>query len=113
VIEDPWITKLTQIYVAYWQRSLTQPPEQIQAEQELRNALTKLLGRLPSTEPDFDATEKELSAEAKNHRFHTLFGVTAPLRELMAWKKQTVERHVHLPEGPYSVKVTFMDDFAV
>ena len=113
-IDDPWIAKLARIYVAYWQRSLTQTGEQTQAEQELRNALAKLLGRPQSTKSDFDALEKELTAEAQNHGFHPWFGITAPLRELMAWKKQTVEqRQVQLPEGSYSVRVTLMDDFVV
>jgi hypothetical protein len=88
----------------YWQHSLTKPEERVPAEQELRNALAQLLGRTPSTELAFDTLEKKIAAEAENHGFHTLFGVTAPLRELMAWKKQTVkQRQVHLPEGPYSV----------
>src|SRR5207248_4598254 len=52
--------------------------------------------------------------QAQNRGFHALLGVTAPLRELMLWKKQTVEqRQVRLPEGPYSVKITFLDDFAL
>jgi len=113
-IDDPWMAKLAQIYVAYWQHSLTQTAERDQAERELRNALAKLRGRSLNTEPDFDALEKQMAAEAQKHGFHALFGVTAPLRELMAWKKQTVEqRQVRLPEGPYSVRVTFMDDFVV
>jgi hypothetical protein len=113
-IDDPWIARLIQIYTAYWQRSLAQTAERVQAEQELRTALAKLLAHSSGSEPEFDALEKEIGAEGQNHGFHALFGVTAPLRELMAWKKQTVEkRQVHLPEGPYSVKVTLMDDFLV
>lgn len=113
-VDDPWIAELAQIYLAYWQRSLTRIAERVQAEEELRNALIELLGRSPGTEPDFDTLEKGIAAEAQKRGFHALFGVTAPLREFMAWRKQTVEqRQVHLPEGPYSVKVTFMDDFAI
>jgi len=113
-IDDPWIAKLARIYVAYWQRSLTLTGGRTQAEQELRNALSRLLGFSQSTDLDFDALEKKLAAEAQDHGFHALFGVTSPLREIMVWKKQTVEqRQVQLPERPYSVKVTFMDDFVV
>jgi hypothetical protein len=113
-LDDSWIAELARIYVAYWQRSLTQTGARTQAEQELRKALARLLGRSQSANSDFDALEKELATEAQHRSFHVLFGVTAPLRELMVWKKQTVEqRQVQLPEGPYSVKVTFMDDFVV
>ena len=113
-LDDPWIAKLAEVYVSYWQRSLTQTGKRIQAEQELGNQLAKLLGGPPSTKLDFDSLEKEAAAEVEKHGFHALFGVTAPLREFMAWKKQTVEqRQVQLPEGPYPVRVTFMDDFAV
>lgn len=111
-IDDPWMAKLARIYVTYWQRSLTQTAERNQAEQDLKEALEKLVGRSAGTEDGFDALEKEITAEAQNHGFHVLLGVTSPLHELMAWKKQTVEqRQVLLPEGPYSAKVTLMDDF--
>ena len=113
-IDDPWMAKLARIYVSYWQRSLTHTAERDEAEQDLKEDLIKLLGRSEGAEPEFDALEKKITAEAQTHGFHVLLGVTSPLRELMAWKKQTVEqRQVLLPEGPYSVKVTLMDDFVL
>jgi hypothetical protein len=41
-----------------------------------------------------------------------LFGVTAPLREWMAWtRQQTLQYEVLLPEGPQTTRVVILDDF--
>jgi hypothetical protein len=43
---------------------------------------------------------------------HALGGVTAPLHELMVWRKQTSHSEtVSLPEGSVHVTVTLLDDF--
>jgi hypothetical protein len=73
--------------------------------------LARLVSDL-TNDADFDAAEDQIKAEALKRGFHALLGRTQPLRELMIWKKLTVEqRQVNLPEGPQSVRVTYLDDF--
>jgi hypothetical protein len=109
---DPWIGSLEENYINYWHLSLTQPKQREQAERELRGAIGKLLKRPITSDNDFDAAEDEISSEAEKRGFHVLMGRTAPLRELMVWRKQTVEqRQVELPETRQSVTVYFLDDF--
>jgi len=109
---DPWITSLAADYLTYWKHSLTKPDEREQAERELRSRVSKLLGRSLSNARDFDAAEDEIKREALKHGFYALLGRTQPLRELMLWKKLTVEqRQVNSPEGPQSVRVSYLDDF--
>jgi len=97
---DPWINSLATEYLAYWKTSLTRPEQREQAERELRSRVSKLLGRSLSDDRDFDAAEDEIRREALKRRFYILMGRTPPLRELMLWKKLTVEqRQVNLPWG--------------
>ena len=111
-LSDPWIASLATDYLTYWNHSLTKPDEREQAERELRSHLSKLLGHSLTNDADFDAAEDQIKAEALKRGFHVLLGRTQPLRELMIWKKLTVEqRQVNLPEGPQSVRVTYLDDF--
>jgi hypothetical protein len=109
---DPWISSLATDYVTYWQQSLTKPEEREQAERELRSRVGELLGRSLSDDKDFDAVEDEIKREALKRGFYILLGRTQPLRELMVWKRLTVEqRQVNLPGGPQSVRVSYLDDF--
>jgi len=109
---DPWITTLATDYRAYWKRALTKPSETEEAQRELRGRISQLLKRPVNNDADFDAAEDRIKDEALSRGFHVLLGQTPPLRELMIWKKVTVEqRQVNLPEGPQSVKVTYLDDF--
>ncbi|HZR28695.1 MAG TPA: hypothetical protein VFA71_07930 [Terriglobales bacterium] len=109
---DPWVTSLATDYLTYWKQSLTHPDERSQAEQALRSRLSRLLGHSLTNDADFDAAEDQIKAEALKRGFYVLLGRTQPLRELMIWKKLTVEqRQVNLPEGPQSVRVTYLDDF--
>lgn len=111
---DPWVASLAMNYVAYWQRALTRTNEREEAERELRNAISKLLGRPVTSDGEFDEAEAAITSNADKRGFHILLGRTAPLRELMVWKKQTIERRqVDLPETRQSVTVTFLDDFVV
>ena len=109
---DPWISSLATDYVTYWKQTLAKPAEREQAERELRNRVSKLLGRSLSDDKDFDAAEDEIKRAALKRGLSALLGRTQPLRELMLWKKTTVEqRQVNLPEGPQEVRVTYLDDF--
>ena len=111
-LSDPGITSLATDYLTYWNHSLTKPDEREQAESELRRRVGKLLGRSLTNNADYDVAEDELKAQALKRGFHILMGRTQPLRELMIWKKLTVEeRQVNLPEGPRSVRISYLDDF--
>jgi hypothetical protein len=113
-IDDPWVAELAKIHLVYWRHSMTKTSNRIDAERELESAVSILAGRSPRNDGDFDKVEEEIAARAGAHGFHALLGVTAPFHELMLWRKQTVQdRQVHLPEGPYSVRVTLLEDFAV
>jgi hypothetical protein len=103
-IRDEWLARLTRIYIAYWQRALTNPAERDAAEHDLDAALTVLFGRTADAE--------SIKAEVSKHGAHALLGRTPPLRELMLWQRTTEEqKQVALPEGPHSVKVIYLDDF--
>ena len=111
---DVWIDALTRRYLQYWQRALTNPAARTEAENELRTGLGNFLGRAIKDDEDLDKTEDTIQQEARKRGFYLLLGRTAPLREFMVWKKVTVEtRNVQLPEGPYAVKVHFLDDFVL
>jgi len=111
-VADTWITTLAKNYVSYWQHALTKPAERDAAEQELRSATGKLLGHPIADDSAFDSAEDEITSDAEKRGFHVLLGRTAPLRELMLWRKTTVEqRQVNLPETKESVTVNFLDDF--
>lgn len=109
-----WVAALTKNYVEYWQRALTKPDERDDAEQGLRGAAGKLLGHPITNDKAFDSAEDEITTEAEKRGFHVLLGRTAPLRELMLWRKTTIEhRQVNLPETQQSVTVNFLDDFVL
>jgi len=113
-INDPWIAELAKIYLVYWRRSMTKAFDRAAAGRELENAVSRLADRSLRNNGDFDKVEEEIATRAGAHGFHALLGVTAPFHELMLWRKQTVQdRQVHLPEGPYSVRVTLLEDFAL
>jgi hypothetical protein len=59
-----------------------------------------------------DAIESALEARIETHGLHALFGVTAPMREFMLWRKQTDQMYVvDLPAGQQTVHVVLLDDF--
>lgn len=111
---DAWIDALATDYQAYWHRSLTHPKQRAAAEQALRGKIGAGLGRTLATDADFDAAEADLEKRALEHGYHVLLGRTPPLRELMLWRKTTVEdRKVPLPDGPEMVRVNLLDDFVL
>jgi hypothetical protein len=113
-VADPWVATLAKNYVEYWQRALTKPNERDAAEQELRSATAKLLGHPIANDSAFDSAEDGITIDAEKRGFYVLLGRTAPLRELMLWKKTTIEhRQVNLPETQQNVTVNFLDDFVL
>lgn len=100
-----------QLYRFYWRSSLLQPDTRREHETRLMADLRRLLG-LP-VDAGSNTIEEALrqSASADGHRI--LMGRTPPLLEFIVWDSETSEvRQVPLPEGPYSVEVRFLDDFA-
>ena len=113
-ISEPWVASLARLYLTYWHRALTEVETRVEAENELVAGIGKLLDHPLRNASDLDSVGDEVKTQAYKRGFHALLGTTAPLRELMLWKKESVEeRKVQLPEGPYSVKVSFLDDFVV
>jgi hypothetical protein len=111
---DAWIDALAAAYQDYWHRSLAHPQQLSAAEKALRARVGATLGRTLSTDDAFDAAEADLEKRALEHGFHVLLGRTPPLRELMLWRKTTVDdRTVPLPDGPEVVRVNLLDDFVL
>jgi hypothetical protein len=108
---EAWTAGVLTQYRRYWTRVMLGAVSATTAEQELALALAKKI-RHKDAEPDMDALEPLLKGQLEARGYHALFGVTAPLREFMLWKKQTEEIYpIDLPEGREAVHVVMMDDF--
>jgi len=109
--DDKLIDGLLRTYQEYWLRSLR---AEHPAEDNQRWLLDSLNAVAGTKAPDLDALEPELQARVVEHGWHSLHGLTLPLRELMLWKRETAKQYdVQLPEGrTQPVTVTFMDGFA-
>ena len=111
-IHDTWVASLANLYVTYWQHALMHPSERAVAENELAVGVGPLVNHSLHVSSDLDSVEDEIQAEVRKRGFYVLLGRTTPLREFMLWKKQTSEdRTVNLPERPYVVHVTYLDEF--
>ena len=101
-------------YQTYWHRSLTHPKQVADAEKALRAKIGAAMGRKLASDADFDTAEAALEKQALSRGFHVLLGRTPPLRELMLWRKTTIDdRTVPLPDGPEVVRVNLLDDFTL
>jgi hypothetical protein len=110
--DDPWIAALGGAYIDYWRRTLTQSTAIDAAEDDLAATVGQLMSRRMVKADELDDAEPAILAAVETHGLHALLGRTAPLRELMLWKKQSVlERTVDLPGGREQVKVVVLDDF--
>lgn len=111
---DPWAGRVLATYRRYWTRAMLGTQTPAQAETELASTLASMLA-LPAgmgAQPGMGKLEPLLTAKFEARGYHALFGVTAPLREFMLWRKQTDETYaIDLPEGREPVHVTMMDDF--
>jgi hypothetical protein len=114
IVADDWARNLGGAYVNYWQRALTNPTHRRQAEKSLNAALSRLTKQRVETNAEIEGAEEKIQEQARQRGLYTQLGTTAPLRDFMLWRTTRVEqREVLLPEGPFSVKVTFLDDFLV
>jgi hypothetical protein len=111
---DPWIAALGEAYATYWRSVLIKAATIEAAEDVLAAPVGPLIGRRMTTSAELEDAEPEILAAVRAHGLYALLGRTAPLRELMLWKKQTVlEREVDLPGGRESVRVFLLDDFVL
>ncbi len=118
--DDPFITQLYDLYTAYWRSSLLDPASEKRAGKTLISGLARLAkseGRkTPLSEylkgPNTDRLGAFLIETARKKGYHLLLGRTAPLWELMIWKKEEAETYsVEIPSGNFPVKVVFLQDF--
>jgi len=111
---DAWIDAIAAAYQSYWHQALTHPQQLAAADTALRAKVGKALGRTLQTEADLDDAEADIEKLATQHGYHVLMGRTPPLRELMLWRKTTIDdRTVALPGGPEVVRVNLLDDFVL
>ena len=111
---DKWTAALLAAYRDYWTRVMLKEINGSVAEHQLAAKLAKLAseGISARVAEDMDAIEPALEARIETHGFHALFGVTAPMREFMLWRKQTDQTYVvDLPAGQQTVHVVLLDDF--
>jgi hypothetical protein len=109
--DDPVVNGLLAIYESYWWRSLMAPSMREQLNQQLLREVNEWLGA-PAPFEDWDELEAKASGVLGQHGYHSQFGLTPPLRELMIWREQTSVAHeVELPDGSYPVRVELLDDF--
>jgi len=111
---DPWAGRVLSAYRRYWTRTMLGTQAATAGERELAATLA-LMVTLPQgagPAPGLDVLEPLLIAKLEARGYHALFGITAPLREFMLWRKQTDETYdIDLPEGREPVHVAMMDDF--
>lgn len=106
---DPWTADVLAAYRSYWTRVMLGRVTANAGEQELAQALSRLAG---SEGARMDALEPLLQKRIEANGLHSLFGVTAPLREFMLWRVQNEQRYtVQLPEGSEQVQVAMLDQF--
>lgn len=108
---DLWTADVLAIYRRYWMRVMMGSVTPEVGERELSVALAKKV-RHDAAATDMGAIEPLLKDQIEARGHHALFGVTAPLREFMLWRKQADTTYdVALPEGRQPVRVVMMDDF--
>lgn len=111
---DPFVGGTLRAYQEYWLRALR---GELPAEQNEAALLASLIVLVsgnggPST-PSMDSLEVVLRPMIAGRGYHSLLGVTSPLRELMLWKEETEREYVvELPQGRQPVTVLFMSGFA-
>ena len=108
---DAWTAGVLTQYRRYWTRVMLGSVSAAAGERELAAVLAKKLDRKGGAQ-DMAVLEPLLENQLKARGYHALFGVTAPLREFMLWRKQTDQTYdIDLPQGREAVHVAMMDDF--
>jgi hypothetical protein len=108
---DLWTADVLTQYRRYWARAMLGSTTAAAGERALAAALARKVSHEHAS-LDMDALEPLLKEQLEARGYNALFGVTAPLREFMLWRKQTDETYdIDLPEGRESVHVAMMDDF--
>lgn len=108
---DAFAGQVLTAYRAYWWRSLTHPERREAEEAGLLRALQGLLGATGG-QASLDDLEGPLTARLEGAGLHVLLGLTSPLRELMLWSAERVERRqVALPDGAFQARVLFLERF--
>jgi hypothetical protein len=96
-------------YRRYWSVMLMHRADKAQAEEALRQALASQTGL---ASPELEVQTEAARVLVEREGLHALGGMTAPLHELMIWRKQTSRAEtVSLPEESIEVSVSFLDDF--
>jgi hypothetical protein len=109
---DKWTGNILTIYRRYWTHVMLGSISAEKGERELAAALAKKVRHSPEA-TDMGALEPLLQEQIEARGYHALFGITAPLREFMLWRKQADTTYdLDLPEGRQTVRVEMMDDFA-
>jgi hypothetical protein len=111
---DKWTAAVLAAYRDYWTRVMLKEINASVAGQQLAAKLARLAGEGISERvaEDMDAIESALETSIEARGYHALFGVTAPMREFMLWRKQTDQMYVvDLPAGQQTVHVVLLDDF--
>jgi hypothetical protein len=112
-VDDPWVRDVLASYQGYWWHALAAPSQHQALEASLFERLRALLGKGAAPAADFDALEQQLGDAIEKHGYHSLRGLTPPLRELMLWQAQETRPYdVALPDGPQHVLVEVLDGFA-
>jgi hypothetical protein len=111
---DAFLAEVLVAYQAYWRSSFRREAAASDNEAGLLAALNRSLAAERVAPVDnLDELETVLAQRIEAHGWHSLHGVTAPLREFMLWKTQTPTHYdIALPAGRQAVTVVFLDDFA-
>lgn len=109
---DGWTAQVLDAYRTYWSTVLTGTPTADAAEKQLAAALARLVEGAATPGADMATLEPLIQAQIRARGYHSLHGVTAPLREFMLWRTQQDRTYaVTLPDGQESVAVVMLDDF--
>lgn len=110
---EPFIQAVLSRYQEYWLRALRHEHPADANETWLLTSLSPLVAEAADqAPPSLDKLEPMLSAAISARGFHSLHGVTQPLREFMLWQTQVPETYsVALPGGQQTVQVVFLDGF--
>jgi len=107
---DEFVDRVLLLYREYWRQSVSDPAKRPQADSQLVNGLTALLGKPAAT--DVPALELALKDALERRGFYSLQGRTGLLHELMIWTKESTKvEAVKLPESTNSTTVHYLDNF--